>query len=289
MSRTRSLSDIDIQMDKVIREVTFRILRYNGTGEPPTERDYTVPVKRGMTVLDGLLYIKENLDGSVSFRYSCRMGVCGSCGMIINGKPALACQTQILDLDRDVITLRPMDNYPNIKDLVPDLTNLFEKHRRIKPYIIRPDRQELDHPTREYAQSPEELEAFLQFTYCIKCGLCLSACPTVATDPQFIGPQALGQLARYMIDNRDANFDERCDLVDDVHGVWRCHFAGACTEVCPKGVDPALGAQLVKHYILKHHWFGMKKKVTQLIPETVSGTRREGIPESPPRTVESTT
>ncbi len=286
MTNKESLKTIEIGLDKVIKNVTFRVLRYAGGGDNPVFRDYEIPVIRGMTVLEGLIYIKENLDATISMRYSCRMGVCGSCGMLINGKPALACQTQILDLDVDTVKLEPLPNYPNTKDLVPDLDSLFEKHRAIKPYIIRDNPQELESPTREFLQSPEELEEYLQFSYCIKCGICLSVCPTVSTDPNFLGPQALGQTARFMLDTRDSKLDERCDIVDSAHGVWRCHFAGACTEFCPKGVDPAMGAQLVKQLVVLRKVFGGKrKKPAPIVPEPTGAVKREGIPAPPPKTV----
>lgn len=118
----------------------------------------------------------------------------------------------------------------------------------MKPYVMND--VEIDEKTREFLQNPEELEQYLQFSYCIKCGLCYSACPVVATDKKFPGPQALAQMYRYFIDNRDQAADERLKIVDDRHGVWRCHYAGSCSKVCPKGVDPALGIQLLRGYMM---------------------------------------
>ena len=121
----------------------------------------------------------------------------------------------------------------------------------MQPYVRNDDSdmKENEGPT-EYVQSPEDLDKFLQFSYCIKCGLCYSACPTVATDTKFPGPQALSQAYRYFSDNRDAAAKERMGIVDDKHGIWRCHFAGSCSSVCPKGVDPALGIQLLRGHLL---------------------------------------
>ncbi len=277
---------VDVDMDRVVQHTTFRVFRYSGTGDPPTYKEYEVPTKRGMTVLDGLLWIKENLDGSLAYRASCRMGVCGSCAMMINGKPRLACQTQILDLNTTVVTVEPLKNYPVIKDLVPELEPLFEKHEAVKPYVMRPgDEQELENPSGEFEQSPEELNEFIQFTYCIKCGICLAACPTVASDPLFLGPQALAQAYRYTVDTRDGAYAERCDLVDSAHGVWRCHYAGACTEACPKGVDPALAIQLLKKKVFQHRVLGKRRKVARVAPKPVGVSRRPNIPEPPARTV----
>jgi succinate dehydrogenase / fumarate reductase iron-sulfur subunit len=114
----------------------------------------------------------------------------------------------------------------------------------------------------EFIQTPEDVDKFLQFSYCIRCGLCYSACPTVATDTKFPGPQALSQAYRYFIDSRDDAAKERVNLVDNRHGIWRCHFAGSCSAVCPKGVDPALGIQLMRGHLLG--FSKNAKKVAQL-------------------------
>jgi succinate dehydrogenase / fumarate reductase iron-sulfur subunit len=199
-----------------------------------------------MTVLDGLIYIKENLDSTLAFRTSCRMGICGSCGMLINNFPHLACHSQIEEFHSDTLTVKPLPNLPIIKDLVADLVPMFDNHKLIEPYIVRQDEEELEDPTAEFGQTPQEVDAFLQFTYCIKCGICVSACPTSASDRLFLGPQALAQCYRYCADNRDDGQRGRFSVVDTDHGVWHCHLAGACSQACPKGVDPALAIQLLK-------------------------------------------
>jgi succinate dehydrogenase / fumarate reductase iron-sulfur subunit len=118
------------------------------------------------------------------------------------------------------------------------------------PYVLRSDSAEMENPTAEFLMKPEELEKVIQFTYCIKCGLCTSSCPTVATDSRFPGPQALAQAYRYLMDERDEGGVGRLETLDTAHGVWRCHFAGSCSFVCPKGVDPALGIQLLRRHVL---------------------------------------
>jgi succinate dehydrogenase / fumarate reductase iron-sulfur subunit len=229
------------------KQVTFKVQRYDPEQDSaPHFQEFTIMASRGMTVLDGLLYIKENLDSTLAFRTSCRMGICGSCGMLINGYPHLACHTQIEEFHSDRLTIKPLPNHPIIKDLVPDLTPLFTNHKSIKPYIIRFDPKEMANPTAEFAQMPQKLESFLQFTYCVKCGICISACPTSASDKLFLGPQALSQCYRYCADNRDEGKAERFPVVDADHGVWHCHLAGACSEACPKGLDPGLAIQLLK-------------------------------------------
>jgi len=212
--------------------------------------EYTVPRKEGMTVLDALLYARDYIDHSIGIRFSCRQASCGSCGMKINGRPRLACYTQVAELGGEKVVAQPMDNFAIIKDLVTDLESFFAKHREMMPYLVRKDGQELEKPSAEFVMKPDELEKVLQFTYCIKCGLCTSSCPTVATDSKFPGPQALAQAYRYTADVRDEGGEKRLALLDDAHGVWRCHFAGTCSFVCPKGVDPALGIQLLKRHVL---------------------------------------
>ncbi len=233
-------------------EITLRIQRFDPSIEkgPHIER-YSVPQKGGMTVLDALIYAKDRLDHGISLRFSCRMASCGSCGMKINGRPRLACETQVADLRSSTITVQPMDNFPIVRDLVVDLEPFFAKHAAVLPRLVRRgDQEEQESPSGEYVMTPEELDSFVQFTYCIKCGLCSSSCPTSSTDSLFPGPQALAQAYRYLQDPRDEAGEERLDLVDTSHGVWRCHFAGTCSAVCPKGVDPALGIQLMKRHVM---------------------------------------
>ena len=229
------------------KAVVLRILRVNPTQHVKRHYDsFEVPTGTGMTVLSALLYAKEKFDHSIAIRFSCRMAACGSCGMKINGLPKLACYTQVTAFGGRPITVEPLDHYPLVRDLVTDFHGFFSKHQSINPYLIRRNAPEQESWDSEYAQSPRELDDFLQFSYCIKCGLCNAACPTMATDPSFIGPQALGQAYRYTADSRDEGALERIRVLDNKHGIWRCHFAGACTFVCPKGVDPALAIQRLR-------------------------------------------
>lgn len=274
--------------EEIITTVQFKVLRCDGKGvAKPRVDSFEVPVKKGTTVLDGLHHIKENLDSTLAWRYSCRMGVCGSCGMFINSFPRLACNTQITELESDVIHLKPLPNFDIIKDLVPDLSVLFEKHRLVKPYTLREDLAEVENPTGEFFQSLDEVERYLQFAYCIKCGLCMAACPTVATDRRYLGPQPLAQAYRYNADSRDEGFRARKDVVLSPHGAFRCHFAGACSEACPKGVDPAFGIQLLKRQAFAGALgFLRLKKAAAVAPPVSSAKKLEGIPEAPKRTVQ---
>ena len=250
MLETQSISQEQVTSVSTSKSITLRIAQYNPKKD--TERkfiEFQVPYEKWTTVLDTILDVKKHFDHSVGVRYSCRQASCGSCGMIINGKPKLACFTKITELGSNIVTVEPMHNFPIIRDLVVSFERLFDTHKRLKPYLISED-SEITPGTKESLQSPEEVEKYIQFANCIKCGLCNSACPTMATDSSFIGPQALAQAYRYIADNRDKGKDKRLKIIDDSHGIWRCHFAGSCSQVCPKGVDPAMGIQLLKGYLL---------------------------------------
>lgn len=229
----------------------MRVLRANPAQQIQRHYDtFQIQPEPGMTVLAALLYAKEQMDHSLAIRFSCRMASCGSCGMKINGLPRLACYTQVSDFGNSPITVEPLDHYPLVCDLVTDFHGFFSTHQSVKPFLVRQDVAEQETYESEYSQSQRELDNFLQFSYCIKCGLCNAACPTVATDPLFTGPQALGQAYRYTADSRDEAGNARLNVVDQEHGVWRCHFAGACSFICPKGVDPALGIQRLRRLVV---------------------------------------
>lgn len=232
------------------KSIILRISRSNPqAGTTKSFMEFKISYEKWTTVLDAILEVKKYLDHSVGVRYSCRQASCGSCGMVINGKPRLACFTKITELNSSVITVEPMNNFPVIRDLAVGFDRMFATHKKLKPYIIRDD-SEITTKTKEFLQTPEEVEKYIQFSNCIKCGLCNSACPTMATDSSFIGPQALAQAYRYIADNRDKGKNERLKIIDEPHGIWRCHFAGSCSVVCPKGVDPAMGIQLLRGYLL---------------------------------------
>jgi len=239
------------ETSNAVRQINFHVTRYiPETDRAPYVKTYQVPVHEGMTVLDGLHYIKDNLDSTLAWRYSCRMGICGSCGMLLNGRPGLACNTQILHVADVDLTVGPLPNFEIIRDLVPDLWTMFDKHRFVKPYLLRTDKAEINDPAGEFYQSPEHLESYLQFTYCIKCGCCMAACPTLATDAHYLGPMPLTAAQRYNADTRDEGRRERNAVTGASTGAFRCHYAGECSRACPKGVDPAKALQLLKRRLV---------------------------------------
>lgn len=271
--------------DGKAREIQFHVRRFDPERDSkPRWQDYRVRVEPGMTVLDGLHRIRESNDPTLAWRYSCRMGICGSCGMLINGRPALACNTQILDVSKRRLVLAPMPNFAIVKDLVPELTPLFEQHAEVQPYI---ERKETVGETAEFIQTPGELERCLQFTYCIRCGLCVSACPIVASDRSYLGPMALAQAHRYNSDSRDEGFGERKKVVGSSHGAFRCHYAGECSNVCPKGVDPARAIQLLKQDLVLSYLKLLKRRPNAHLSEgpPLDAKRRPDVPQAPPYTV----
>ena len=270
-------------------EITFRIRRFDpAVDAAPQWADFGLPYSVGMTVLDGLKLIKESRSASLAWRSSCRMGVCGSCGMFINGQPRLACNTQIAELGTPLVTVAPLPNFHIIRDLVPDLSPMFDAHVALMPYLIRDDVDETREPSGEFGQSIEELEQYLQFSYCIKCGCCMAACPTYATDPTYSGPMPLTQAHRYNTDSRDGGFQTRKKALGGESGPWKCHYAGECSRACPKGVDPAKAIQLMKRELVLDYLRLLKKRCPAPIAARPAAKRREGIPDAPAPTITRT-
>ncbi|WP_346350909.1 succinate dehydrogenase/fumarate reductase iron-sulfur subunit [Oceanimonas sp. AH20CE76] len=214
---------------------TLNILRYRPEqDEAPHFEPFQVPWDDTTSVLDALNYIKDELDASLSYRWSCRMAICGSCGFMINGVPTLGCKTFLRDFDE--LTIAPLEHYPIERDLVVDMAPFVERLEAVKPYIIGNDRQVEDGPN---VQTPAEMSAYHALSQCINCGLCYAACPQVGLRPGFVGPAAIALARRYNLDSRDNGKKERMALLNGEDGVWGCTFVGYCSEVCPKEVDPA--------------------------------------------------
>jgi len=236
---------------KETKTIELVVKRYDPEGERFTESRFQVQADRFSTVLDMLLSVKERQDNTLAMRYSCNMGICGSCGMVINGKPRLACETNVYSLGTSQIRIGPMEAHPLVKDLVTNFDEFFAKHKSVSPWLVRKDEEEKFRAEKEYQQTTSQLDYYLDFAHCISCGLCVDACPVSNTNTEFIGPQALGQAYRYSSDSRDEGEKLRLDKLDSMEGVWGCEYAGACSEVCPKGVDPALTIQLTKLALMR--------------------------------------
>jgi fumarate reductase iron-sulfur subunit len=220
------------------KTIEIEVLRYNPeTDTEPHQQVFQVPFTDDMSVLQGVQYIKDYLDGSLSFRWSCRMAICGSCGMMINGVPNLSCQTFLRDYYPGRVRVEALSHFPIERDLVINMEGFIEKLESIRPYIIPKEARPL--AQGEYLQTPAQLNAYEQFSSCINCMLCYAACPQFGLNPDFVGPAALALLHRYNIDSRDGGKAERMELVNSEEGVFNCTAVGYCSEVCPKHVDPA--------------------------------------------------
>jgi fumarate reductase iron-sulfur subunit len=220
------------------REIAIEVLRYRcETDQRPVWQAYRVPFTDDMSVLQGLQYIKDRLDGTLSFRWSCRMAICGSCGMMIGAVPKLACMTFLRDYHPGPLTVEPLEHFPIERDLVVTLSGFIKKLESIYPYLIPSTQRRLDEG--EYLQTPSQLARYETFSDCINCMLCYAACPQFGENPDFIGPGAMALLQRYNGDSRDAARAKRMALVHTDNGAWSCTAVGYCSEVCPKQVDPA--------------------------------------------------
>jgi succinate dehydrogenase / fumarate reductase iron-sulfur subunit len=230
-------------------EYTLRIRRFDPqAGEAPHWDTHTVDLGESQSVLDAILKIKDDEDGSIGIRCSCQQAICGSCGVRMNGKPGLACNTHLEEAaqrnwnepddgqQENVIRVEPMGNMPVIRDLIVDMDAVhWKKIRRVTPWLINKEPV----PEREYIVPHENMVDVTQTMACIQCGACVSDCLAMEVDPLFAGPAALAKAYRFVGDPRDAQHAERLrDLSEDPHGIYDCTHCFNCIDACPKGVDP---------------------------------------------------
>jgi len=219
-----------------MRTIQIECLRYHPeTDAEPRFQSYEIPFSDDMSVLQGLQYIKDHLDGSLTFRWSCRMAICGSCGQMVNGVPTLGCETFLRDFYPGKVRVEPLNHFPIVRDLAIDQGDFLRKLESVKPYLIAKDAPEKG----TFLQTPGQMDEYYQYSKCINCLLCYAACPQYGLNEKFTGPAALALLHRYNADSRDAGKAERMQVVNAEDGVWGCTLVGYCSEVCPKDVDPA--------------------------------------------------
>ena len=219
-------------------EVAVRVRRYNPEAEAsaPYWADYSVEVEAFTTVLDMLIKVREDVDGSLAMRCSCRSAICGSCAMRINGHAALACKTRVSDLSQsgEPITVEPAGVMRVIKDLVVDMTPFWDKVKAVEPWL-QPQGPE---PEGEYIAPNEDMRHLAGVMDCIMCGACVSDCTVLEVDPNFLGPAALAKAYRFVADPRDAEDSARLGVLSEYTGIWDCTRCYECVQVCPKGVAP---------------------------------------------------
>lgn len=233
--------------------VHLKVFRYDpeveGKEEPRFD-DFYVPFHRGMTVLDALIYARDQYDSSLTFRHSCRQAVCGSDALFIDGQQRLGCQTQIDDLD-EPIRIEPLPHQPVIKDLVTDMEDFYEQMHAVEPYF-QPDELP-DGDLEEQPQSRENREKIKKASRCIWCGACMSSCNIVQGDQYYLGPAPIVKGYRFYMDEREGEDaqERRLDILGQEHGVWRCQTQFSCTEVCPKDIPVTEHIQEMKREAVK--------------------------------------
>jgi succinate dehydrogenase / fumarate reductase iron-sulfur subunit len=250
--------------------------------------EYEVDAPEWATLLDVLDLIKDKVDGSLSYRKSCRMMICGSCGMRMDGAAVLACKTRMYEIVESghVPTIAPMGNLPVLKDLVVDMTPFWAKFRAMRPWLEPGYAEPPD--GKEFVVSQERMNVINKESLCINCGCCVSECNAMESDPEFLGPQALAKGMRFVGDPRDRHVVERLERYNGEHGIWECTRCYFCNERCPKGVDPRdaiakLGAESVKRGVdhdmgAKHaKWFVTSAKTTGWLRETELVPKTQGI------------
>ncbi|MDU6411657.1 MAG: succinate dehydrogenase iron-sulfur subunit [Yersiniaceae bacterium] len=234
-------------------KLEFSIYRYNpDVDAAPHMKDYVLEAEEGrdMMLLDALIQLKEQ-DPSLTFRRSCREGVCGSDGLNMNGKNGLACITPISALRNGSkkIVIRPLPGLPVIRDLVVDMGQFYKQYERIKPYLLNDGQNP---PAREYLQTPDQREKLDGLYECILCACCSTSCPSFWWNPdKFVGPAGLLAAYRFLIDSRDTETQARLDDLDDAFSVFRCHSIMNCVSVCPKGLNPTKAIGHIKSMLLQ--------------------------------------
>ncbi|AJI95275.1 succinate dehydrogenase iron-sulfur subunit [Yersinia ruckeri] len=234
-------------------KLEFSIYRYNpDVDEAPHMQDYSLEAEEGrdMMLLDALIQLKEQ-DPTLSFRRSCREGVCGSDGLNMNGKNGLACITPVSALvnGNKKIVIRPLPGLPVVRDLVVDMGQFYTQYEKIKPYLLNDGKNP---PAREHLQSPEERAKLDGLYECILCACCSTSCPSFWWNPdKFVGPAGLLAAYRFLIDSRDTETQPRLDDLNDAFSVFRCHSIMNCVSVCPKGLNPTRAIGHIKSMLLQ--------------------------------------
>ena len=269
-------------------KVALKVWRYDSASGERALKEYEFDAPEEATLLDCLDIVKDKHDGSLAYRKSCRMMICGSCGMRMDGAAVLACKTQMREIAEagHVPVISAMGNLPIVRDLVVDMTPFWQKLESMKPYL----QPGYDRPEdgREYRIPQERMNVIHKEELCINCGCCVSECNAMESDPEFLGPQALAKGMRWVGDPRDGATVERLEQYSGEHGIWECTRCYFCNERCPKGVDPRdaiakLGAEAIHNGIdrdmgAKHaKWFLRSSETTGWLRETELVPRTQGI------------
>jgi succinate dehydrogenase / fumarate reductase, iron-sulfur subunit len=284
------------------RRVSFRVFRHTaGSESAPRFDTFELDVPPGTTVLSALFMIQQQQDASLSFRFSCRGAVCGSCGMTINGRCGLACRTQLWSMPASEIVLEPLPNLDVVRDLVVDMSPFWEKYRRVRPWLHSvvdgggtcagsgccgsgsAGTPASGAAAREQVQSPREFQRIEQYINCILCACCYGACPVLKRQPDYLGPAALAKMYRFLGDTRDQRSPRQLEEVDNVDGVWGCDTVFRCMDACPKDVRPTDGITALRRRLVLYRARKLVERLQRAAssapepwvssPEAISGVR----------------
>jgi len=226
--------------------LTLRIKRFQKEKDPPGRIEtFQVEIRKGMNLLEALLHLQDEQDGTLAFRYSCRGAVCGSCAMKVNGELVLACRTHVEDLLEGPALIEPLPSFSVLRDLIVDMSAFFNHYRKMEPYLHGKPVS----PQTEYMMDEDERKEIDPYIQCILCGICFGSCPAFEKDPIFIGPAVLAKAYRFLTDPRDRRDEEILKAVNSQQGVWGCKTVFNCVKVCPKEVPPT------------HAIIGMRRKL----------------------------
>lgn len=232
--------------------VKFRVYRYKQGDASPHYDTFEVEAGPRTTVLDALTSIRREQDPSLVLRHSCFHASCGTCGMKVNGREVLACVTNLHELGSSEVTVEPLDNGPLVSDLAVDMGDFFARMNAVGRPLVR------ESELVPGSHTAPGIERAVRYEDCIECGICLSVCPIVSTDPDYLGPAALAAADRVRQEPRGGDVGFVLRLADDPHGAWRCHAAFECTEACPSNVDPAGHIMQLRRSLIGRRWAALR-------------------------------
>lgn len=245
--------------------LTLRITRFHKERDPQQWIEtFQMEIRKGMNLLETLLYIQDEQDATLSFRYSCRGAVCGSCAMRVNGKDVLACRTHVEDLLKKPAMIEPLPLFPVIRDLIIDLSAFFDHYRKIEPYLQgMPGSPQVENLMEE--EKRKEVDPYIN---CILCGICFGTCPAFKKDSEFLGPAMLAKAYRFLTDPRDRRKEEILKAVNTQQGVWGCKTVLNCVKVCPKEVPPTHGIVKMRGRILRYRLVSIVSRLSFLFHQS---------------------
>lgn len=248
-------------MDRLL--LTARIQRFNADRYPSRWTEtFCVQPRSGMNLLEALLRIRDEQDGTLSFRYSCRGAVCGSCAMLVNGQLVLACRTPVERLLGKPVLIRPLPYFPVIRDLIVDLSSIFDYYGKMELCL---QGKPISSPL-EYKMNEDDRREIDPYVNCILCGICYGACPAFGRDPQFVGPAILAKIYRFLADPRERRLEEILGTVDGTSGVWGCNTVFQCVRVCPKQVPPTHAIVKMRRKILRYRLSSLLSGLSSYAP-----------------------